>query len=140
MSKYFSQSSASDSSRVIIIFTSCFLNAFTSGGISPPCWIFFWIFLAWISGDPFYPYPPRTYLLFLLLALVPQLIGHTSLNWALKFFSATLVALLILGEPIGATLLACLLLDEPLTLKLFAGGALVLAGIYFAAREQKKSI
>ncbi|MDP3038458.1 MAG: EamA family transporter, partial [Deltaproteobacteria bacterium] len=73
-----------------------------------------------------------------LLALVPQLIGHTSLNWALKFFSATMVAVFILGEPIGATLLAYILLEEPLTHKLFFGGTLVLLGIYFSAREERK--
>ena len=96
------------------------------------------ILLARINGDDFFHYPPRTYLLFFLLALVPQLIGHTTLNWALKFFSATLVAVFILGEPIGATILAYLILGEPLTNNLFWGGTLVLGGIYFSAREEKK--
>jgi len=71
------------------------------------------ILLALLGGDPFFDYPPKTYVLFILLAVVPQLIGHTSLNWALKFFSATLVAVFILGEPIGASILAYLLLGEP---------------------------
>ncbi|HEX7372349.1 MAG TPA: DMT family transporter [Thermodesulfobacteriota bacterium] len=96
------------------------------------------IILALMNGDFFFRYSPRTYLIFFLLALFPQLIGHTSLNWALKFFSATLVAVFILGEPIGATLLAYLLLEEPLTYKILVGGALVLLGIYFSAREERK--
>lgn len=96
------------------------------------------IFLALTSGESFFQYSPRTYLLFFLLAFVPQLIGHTTLNWALKFFSATLVAVLILGEPVGATILAYFLLKEPLTYKLFFGGTLVLLGIYFSAREERK--
>ncbi|MDH4264050.1 MAG: DMT family transporter [Deltaproteobacteria bacterium] len=96
------------------------------------------ILLALMSRESFFQYSPRTYLIFFLLALVPQLIGHTSLNWALKFFSATLVAVFILGEPIGATILAYILLAEPLTLKLLLGGTLVLLGIYFSAREERK--
>jgi drug/metabolite transporter (DMT)-like permease len=96
------------------------------------------IFLAFASEESFFPYPPRTYLLFFLLAFVPQLIGHSTLNWALKYFSATWVAVLILGEPIGATILAYFFLKEPLTYKLFFGGTLVLLGIYFSAREERK--
>jgi len=96
------------------------------------------ITFALISGESFFRYSPRTYLLFFLLAFIPQLIGHTTLNWALKFFSATWVAVLILGEPVGATLLAYFLLEEPLTYRLFFGGTLVLLGIYFSAREERK--
>jgi drug/metabolite transporter (DMT)-like permease len=96
------------------------------------------ILLAAISGDPFFDYPPKTYLLFFLLAVVPQLIGHTSLNWALKFFSATLVAVFILGEPIGASILAYLLLGEGLGGNLIWGGTLVLLGIYLSAREERR--
>jgi drug/metabolite transporter (DMT)-like permease len=96
------------------------------------------VLLALISGDAFFSYSPRTYLLFLLLALVPQLVGHTTMNWALKFFSATLVAVLILGEPIGATTLAYLLLGEPLSKNLLWGGPLVLLGIFLSAREERR--
>lgn len=96
------------------------------------------ILLALLSGESFFSYPPQTYLLFLLLAVVPQLIGHTSLNWALKFFSATLVAVFILGEPIGASILAYFLLDEPVGPNLLWGGTLVLLGIYLSAREERR--
>jgi drug/metabolite transporter (DMT)-like permease len=60
------------------------------------------------------------------------------MNWALKFFSATLVAVWILGEPIGATTLAFLILGEPLSKNLVWGGPLVLLGIYLSAREERK--
>ncbi len=96
------------------------------------------IILALLSGAPFFDYSPKTYVLFLLLAIVPQLIGHTSLNWALKFFSATLVAVFILGEPIGASLLAYFLLSEAVGPNLIWGGTLVLVGIYLSAREEGK--
>lgn len=98
----------------------------------------FLIALALLNGDSFFNYSAREYLLFILLAFIPQLVGHTSLNWALKFFSATLVAVIILGEPIGATILAYIFLAEPLTKQIFWGGTLVLIGIYLATREEAR--
>lgn len=65
-----------------------------------------------LTGTPMYGFTDQTYLFLLLLAVVPQLIGHTTFNWVLKFLSATLVAILILGEPIGAISLAFLFLGE----------------------------
>ncbi len=54
---------------------------------------------------PFSGYSFRTYLLIIFLAIVPQLMGHNAFNWALKYISPTLVAMLILFEPIGATII-----------------------------------
>jgi len=96
------------------------------------------ILYAFLNGDSFFGYPPKEYLLFLLLALIPQLIGHTTVNWALRFFSATLVAVFILGEPVLATLLAYLFLGEPVGPNIFLGGTLVLIGIYLSAREERR--
>jgi len=96
------------------------------------------ILFALLSGHPFFAYSPKDYFLFLLLALVPQLIGHTTVNWALRFFSATLVAVFILGEPILATILAYFLLGEPISRNIFLGGTLVLLGIYLSAREERR--
>lgn len=86
------------------------------------------------AGVSFFGYSSRTYALFLMLALVPQLIGHSTFNWALKFFSASTVAVLILGEPIGSTLLAYLILGETLSVWKVIGGICILAGIYTAIR------
>ena len=84
---------------------------------------------------PLTGYAPRVWLWFALLALVPQLLGHSSYNWALKYLPATYVSVILLGEPIGSTLLAVLLLGEiPSALKL-AGGALILAGIVIASQN-----
>jgi len=99
---------------------------------------FFLILLASFNGDAFFGYPPKDYLFFILLAVGPQLIGHSSLNWALRFFSATLVAVIILGEPIGASLLAYFILGENPGLSLIWGGGLVLLGIYLSAREERR--
>ena len=87
-------------------------------------------------GVPFFGYSFRTYTLFLMLAIIPQLIGHSTFNWALKFFSASIVAILILGEPIGSTLLAYWILGETLSLWKATGGICILAGIYVALRAE----
>jgi drug/metabolite transporter (DMT)-like permease len=98
----------------------------------------FLILLALLNGDSLSGYAPKDYLLFLLLAVGPQLIGHSSLNWALRFFSAALVAVFVLGEPIGASLLAYLFLGENPGTALLWGGGLVLLGIYLSAREERR--
>jgi drug/metabolite transporter (DMT)-like permease len=89
-----------------------------------------------VSGKAPIGYSLQAYVWFLLLALVPQLMGHSSFNWALGYVSAALVSVALLCEPVGATLLAYLLLGEtPTTLKLF-GAILILIGIYIAARGE----
>ncbi len=90
-----------------------------------------------LTGASFYPYPGRTYLMFVLLALVPQLIGHSSFNWALRHVTASFVAVAILGEPVGATLLAYLILGETPISTQWMGGILVLLGIYICARGER---
>lgn len=91
--------------------------------------------MAVLSGLPFSGYTPFTYLMILLLALGPQLIGHTSYNWSLKYVTAAVVSVVILFEPIGASILAYFILDEALTPLKFIGGVLVLIGIYLAIRS-----
>lgn len=95
------------------------------------------VIMALISGQALGGFSPLTYLAFLALAVVPQLLGHSSFNYALGYLSAAFVSVALLGEPIGSTLLALVLLKEiPATLEV-AGGVIILAGIYLATRGQK---
>ena len=93
--------------------------------------------LAALAGLSFGGYAGVAYLIFLLLALGPQLVGHSSINWALGHLSAPFVSVAILGEPVGATLLAYLLLGETPAPGTLAGGALILAGVYLASRGER---
>ncbi len=95
--------------------------------------------LAWLMGAPLLNYSPLAYILIVLLAIGPQLIGHSSYNWALKYVSATFVTVTILAEPIGATILAIPLLDQIPSPPKIIGGALVLVGIYLAARAETRT-
>ena len=89
------------------------------------------------SGNSPFGFPPMAYFWFLMLALVPQLLGHSSFNWALGYAYAALVSVALLVEPIGATLLAYIFLGEtPTMLKIF-GAILVLIGVYIASRGEK---
>lgn len=93
--------------------------------------------MAAAARHPLLGYRPIVYVWFLLLALLPQLIGHSSFNWALAYLPATFVAIATLGEPVGSTILAYLLLGEtPSSFKLL-GAALILAGIALTLRSQK---
>lgn len=94
-----------------------------------------------VSGVSVTGYTPKTYWMFLGMALIPQIIGHSSYNWSLRWLSASLIAVSLLGEPIGSTILAYLLLDEGVTWPKVIGGTLILAGIYAAARgEERKDV
>jgi drug/metabolite transporter (DMT)-like permease len=68
---------------------------------------------------------------------VPQLIGHSLLNWALEHASAALVSIAILGEPVFATLLAIPLLGEAPGPVRAAGGLVVLVGVALAVRGER---
>jgi drug/metabolite transporter (DMT)-like permease len=80
-------------------------------------------------GDRLGPYPPQLWLLFVALAVVPTIGGHTLMNWALAYLPATAVSLAMLAEPVGASLLAWWLLGQPPTAADALGGFLVLLGI-----------
>jgi len=80
-----------------------------------------------------YPYPVREYLLFLLIAFIPMILGHTLFNWALRYVEAPVVSVSLLGEPIGASLLALIILGELPPATTILGGAITLLGIYITS-------
>jgi drug/metabolite transporter (DMT)-like permease len=81
-------------------------------------------------------YPAEAWLWLTLVAVFPQIVGHSTLNWALGHVSAIFVALAVLAEPIGSTLLAWLVLHEPPTLSTLIGGLLILIGIVAASGKR----
>lgn len=90
------------------------------------------LFFILATHTPLFAFGAKTYLLLVAIAVFPQIIGHTSFNWALKYFSATVVAVVTLGEPIGASILAWVFLGEQLSLLQFVGGVITLAGLFVA--------
>jgi drug/metabolite transporter (DMT)-like permease len=90
-----------------------------------------------VSGLPRVPQRSETWLWLTLMALGPQILGHSSLNWALRYLSATYVTLATLGEPIGSALLAWWLLGERPTLWAVLGGLLILGGIVVGSHAER---
>lgn len=90
--------------------------------------------VVWTQNLSLFGFSTKTYLFLLILGLIPQGVGHTSQNWALKYFPATFISTLVLSEPIIATILAYWILSETIgTLTLF-GGITVGVGISLVAR------
>jgi len=87
------------------------------------------------SGTRLAPYSGYEYLLFLVIAVVPMIFGHTVYNWALRYVAAPVVSISLLGEPIGATILAYLFLSEVPSGFTLLGGAITLIGIYMCVRS-----
>jgi drug/metabolite transporter (DMT)-like permease len=91
--------------------------------------------IAMSRGVALAPQPSREIAIFAGLALGPMLMGHTGMNWALKFLPAYVVNLTVLGEPVGATLLGAVIpsIRQIPTVSTVVGGAIVLGGVIIAA-------
>ena len=89
-------------------------------------------------GVSFTGYKESSYFYMVLLAIVPQLIGHTAFNWALKHLKASMVAITILGEPIGASILAYFIFGEMIQSCQSVGIILIFLAIIIASRKAKK--
>jgi drug/metabolite transporter (DMT)-like permease len=87
--------------------------------------------------DTLSSYSPLAYVLLLLLAIGPQLLGHSGLNWALRYLSATFITVALLGEPIGSALMALLLFGEWFAPLQLVGFVVLLVGIVAAAQGER---
>lgn len=91
-----------------------------------------------VSGTPMLGFSLRAYGWMLALGLVPQLIGHSTLNWALRHLSATYVSIVTLAEPLGSGVLAYLFVGETVIWSTVMGGGLILVGLYVASRAEAR--
>ncbi len=83
----------------------------------------------WINGLPW----------LFLLGLIPQVIGHTLFNAAIRKMDAVYASIALLGEPIGSIILAWIFLHEMPGKFDLLGGLCVLAGILLAFLLKKTS-
>lgn len=90
--------------------------------------------------NPLTGFSGQTYLSFLGLGLISQIAGWLSINYALGHLPATIVAPTLLGQPVVTAVLAAILLGESLTGVQFAGGIIVLTGVYLAHRSRNKIV
>lgn len=92
-----------------------------------------------VSGTPVSGYPVEGWIMVLALALIPQLIGHTSLNYTLRYLSATFVSLATQMEPIGSAIAAFVILGERPTPVQILGSITILAGVILASYGQAQN-
>lgn len=89
-----------------------------------------------ITGQPLTGYPWKSILFMILIAVIPQVIGHSLINWSLKYLHASYLAAAILVEPLAGTLIAYVILGESFSKYSFIGGILILAGVGMAFRRR----
>ena len=95
-------------------------------------------FSVFLTHADYYPIPRRDVGIFLLMAFVPTLLGHTLHNWALGYLPAYIVSVTLLAEPFGASLLAWHFFDELPTIWVIIGGAICLVGIFITLISKSK--
>jgi drug/metabolite transporter (DMT)-like permease len=95
---------------------------------------------ALLYGNNLTSFPPKTWGIFLLLAIVPTILGHSLYNWLLKYVPAHKVATTILGEPIGATILAIFFFNQIPGWWTISGGILILSGIFVVLGKKSEPL
>ena len=88
------------------------------------------------SGGPVIHHSPRSWLCFGLMALVPTMIGHTSMNYALRYLPAGRIATLSLSEPLLAGVVARFAWGEPIRVQTLAGYALICVSVVLVVLER----
>jgi len=91
-----------------------------------------------LTNANYYPIPKREVGIFLLMALIPTLLGHTLHNWALGYLPAYIVSITLLAEPFGASLLAWHFFNELPTTWVVLGGVICLGGIFVTLISKSK--
>ena len=89
-----------------------------------------------IINVPFIGYSNRTWLCFLLMALIPTILGHTSINYCLRYMKASTVSIATLAEVPIATLVAALAWGDPVTLLTGLGFLLVIGAVVIIYSEK----
>ncbi len=94
--------------------------------------------LAIINNDKLFGYSMREWLIFISLAVLCTLLGHSIYNWALKYLDSTFVSTSALGEPMFATIWAYFIFNEIPTIWNIIGGSIVIVGIYLFVKFKKE--
>ena len=95
--------------------------------------------VALVRGTPLFGWPWYIYGLCILMALIPQLLGHGAFNYAIKYFPAATLGVASLAEPIGASALALGLFGEVPTLPGVAAMTVILVSVAFVLYTPKAS-
>lgn len=92
-----------------------------------------------LMGIPITGYSSEGYLWLVAMALVPQLLGHSSYNYALKYLPATLVGVISQLEPVLSAIAAALVFGEIPTVLQILGSGIILFGVILATLGQNRA-
>ncbi|MGT8953715.1 DMT family transporter [Bacillus cereus] len=84
---------------------------------------------AFTQQESFIHYSTQTWLCFIGLAFIATILGQTIFNWLLKWMSATVISMSILGETIGTCILAYFILHETISLQQGLGITVIFIGL-----------
>ena len=93
--------------------------------------------LPFLADTSYFGYGGKVYLYVFMMAVMSQVVGHTSLNWSLRWVSPTLVSLSLLFEPVVASLVGAIVFDEIPSGYSLLGGLIVLLGIAIFLRTER---
>ncbi len=96
---------------------------------------FFGSFTFMKGHNVFTGFSTKSYLFVFLLAVVSQLLGHTSFNYVLKFLKPDFVAITILGEPIGASIFAYIVFGEKVSLIQMTGMFFIFLAVVISSNK-----
>ena len=91
--------------------------------------------LAFFRGDSLFEFQKEHVVWLIFLGLVPSILGHNILNYAIKYLTPTAVASVPLGEPIIATILGYVIFSERIPFETVLGGPIILCGIYIILKS-----
>jgi drug/metabolite transporter (DMT)-like permease len=94
-----------------------------------------------MTDESLYPFPVNDWIYFLLLAILPTLLGHTIFNWSLKWVSTSTISMAILFEPVGASILAYFIFNEKILITQVLGGIIIIISVlvFIYDAKSKKS-
>ena len=92
--------------------------------------------IALISNTTLIGFSPGEFGGLLLLGIIPTLLGHGTMYFAIRYVSPTIVAATPMGEPILASIMAWFLFQEPVGIATFIGGSITLLGLFLLARQK----
>ncbi|WP_411501292.1 DMT family transporter [Bacillus thuringiensis] len=92
---------------------------------------------AYMQNESFIHYSTQTWLYFFGLAFIATILGQTIFNWLLKWMSATVISMSILGETIGTCILAYFILNETISLQQGLGITVIFIGLALFLMQPK---
>ncbi|MCC6476761.1 DMT family transporter [bacterium] len=96
----------------------------------------FLLILATVTGVSLTGFPQSSWTALIFLAMIPTLIGHTLLNFAVGYLPAFVVSSSILGEPVGATFMGWIFFNEVPSVWTIVGAVVIVSCILFVVLEK----